>query len=66
MAHRLGLKVTAVGVETNAQMEFLRLQGCTEAAGVFLSPALPADEISRLLANNVNLLSMTSNNSVCQ
>ena len=65
MAHRLGLKVTAVGVETNAQMEFLRRQGCTEVAGTFLSPALPAEEISRLLSGNVNLLPTISNDRAC-
>jgi diguanylate cyclase (GGDEF)-like protein/PAS domain S-box-containing protein len=66
MAHRLGLKVTAVGVETNAQLEFLRRQGCTEVAGTFLSPPLPADEVARLLCSNVNLLASASHVRACQ
>jgi diguanylate cyclase (GGDEF)-like protein/PAS domain S-box-containing protein len=56
MAHRLGLKVTAVGVESLVQLEFLRQQGCDEVAGVFLSPPLPPEEIARLLYSNVDLL----------
>ena len=56
MASRLGLKVTAVGVESREQLEFLRHQGCSEAAGIYLSPPLPADEIPRLLSGPADRL----------
>jgi diguanylate cyclase (GGDEF)-like protein len=45
----LGMATTAEGVETEAQLERLRREGCTEVQGYFFSPALPAREISGLL-----------------
>ncbi len=47
MAHSLGLNVVAEGVETAAQLEFLRAQGCDEIQGFWLSPPL---EPARCLA----------------
>jgi EAL domain-containing protein (putative c-di-GMP-specific phosphodiesterase class I) len=57
MTRSLGLAVTAVGVENAAQLEFLRQHGCTDVAGTYLSPPLPADDIARLLTANINFLS---------
>ncbi|HKE36234.1 MAG TPA: EAL domain-containing protein [Candidatus Baltobacteraceae bacterium] len=51
MAHALGLKVQAEGVETEAQMEFLRDCGCEYAQGYLFGRALPGDEFEELLAD---------------
>jgi EAL domain-containing protein (putative c-di-GMP-specific phosphodiesterase class I) len=51
MAHALGLKVQAEGVETEAQMEFLRDCGCEYAQGYLFGRALPGDEFEALLVD---------------
>ena len=42
MARSLGLNVVAEGVETDAQLQFLRLHECDEIQGFWLSPPLEA------------------------
>jgi len=42
MAHELDLKVVAEGVETQAQLEFLRKRGCDEIQGYLFSKPLAA------------------------
>ncbi|MBU4500634.1 MAG: EAL domain-containing protein, partial [Gammaproteobacteria bacterium] len=49
MAHRLGLKVIAEGVESEAQLAHLREQQCDFAQGFLLSRPLPAAELEQLL-----------------
>ena len=49
MAHSLDLKVVAEGVETQAQMDFLRAQRCDELQGFLISPPLPAEQFAQLL-----------------
>ena len=51
MAHALGLKVQAEGVETDAQREFLHDCGCEYAQGYLFGRALPGDEFEELLAD---------------
>jgi len=51
MAHSLGLKVVAEGVETPGQMEFLRQHGCHEVQGYWLSPPLEAAQCLAFLRN---------------
>lgn len=45
MAHQLGMRVVAEGVETEAQLAFLREQGCDEYQGYYFSRPLPAGEL---------------------
>lgn len=51
MAHGLGLRVIAEGVETEAQCAFLRDNMCDEIQGYLFSRAIPEAEIQVLLAN---------------
>jgi EAL domain-containing protein (putative c-di-GMP-specific phosphodiesterase class I) len=46
MAKSLNLKVIAEGVETEAQMAFLRAHQCDEIQGYYLSKPLAADEVA--------------------
>ena len=50
MAKSLRLKVTAEGVETEAQMSFLQEHGCDEIQGFYFSKAVPADEAASMLS----------------
>jgi diguanylate cyclase (GGDEF)-like protein/PAS domain S-box-containing protein len=45
----LGMVVTAEGVETRAQLDFLCAQGCTQVQGFLFSPPVPAGDIPALL-----------------
>jgi diguanylate cyclase (GGDEF)-like protein len=49
MAHRLGLEVIAEGVETAAQLEFLRGEGCDTAQGYLLGKPMPVTQAEALL-----------------
>jgi diguanylate cyclase (GGDEF)-like protein/PAS domain S-box-containing protein len=49
MAHGLGLKVTAQGVETRDQVAFLRAHGCDGAQGYYFGEPQEGSEIARLL-----------------
>jgi diguanylate cyclase (GGDEF)-like protein/PAS domain S-box-containing protein len=52
LAHALGLKVVAEGVETAEQLARLEDLGCDLAQGFFLSEPLSVEEASDLLAND--------------
>lgn len=45
MAQALGMQTTAEGVETQAQLQFLRAMGCDEAQGYYFSRPLPPEEL---------------------
>ena len=49
MVHSLELKVVAEGVETQAQMDFLKEQGCDEIQGYLISRPVPAEQFAELL-----------------
>ncbi len=49
MAHTLGMKVVAEGVELEEQFLFLKDIGCEVAQGFLFSEPLPAEKIERLL-----------------
>jgi diguanylate cyclase (GGDEF)-like protein/PAS domain S-box-containing protein len=44
MAHSLGLRVVAEGVDRPAQFDFLKAHGCDEVQGYLFSPPLPPQE----------------------
>ncbi len=49
MAHALGLKVVAEGVEDEAQLAFLALHACDEMQGYYFSRPLPAEQCTQFL-----------------
>ncbi|MCW5828227.1 MAG: EAL domain-containing protein [Deltaproteobacteria bacterium] len=51
MAHNLGLKVVAEGVETPEQADWLRNEKCDRIQGFLYSPAVDGNSIARMLQN---------------
>ena len=49
LAHSLRLEVVAEGVETQAQLNYLREQFCDLLQGYYLSPAVPAAQFAQLV-----------------
>jgi EAL domain-containing protein (putative c-di-GMP-specific phosphodiesterase class I) len=49
LAHDLGLRTAAEGIESEAQLQWLALQGCTEGQGNYFSEPLTRAEMRRLL-----------------
>lgn len=61
MAHKLNLKVVAEGIESKAQIEFLKQNQCETGQGYFFSRPQTADKITQLLtSNNICLLDLSS------
>ena len=56
MAHSLNLLVVAEGVETQAQMEFLRAHDCDEIQGYLISRPIPANELTQLLISRQSVI----------
>lgn len=52
LGHGLNLEVTAEGVETLSQFEFLRDQGCDAMQGYLFSKPLPPEKLATLLTPN--------------
>ena len=49
LAHMLGMKVTAEGIETAEQLEFVRAAGCDRGQGYYFARPLTATDMSALL-----------------
>lgn len=52
MGRNLKQRVLAEGVESSAQLSFLRTHRCTEAQGFHLSPPLTAEDFARVLSTS--------------
>jgi EAL domain-containing protein (putative c-di-GMP-specific phosphodiesterase class I) len=52
MARSLGMRTVAEGVETAAQMEFLRARGCDEVQGYLYSRPLPPEEVEAFVRSS--------------
>ena len=52
LAHSLRLEVVAEGVETEAQLNFLRGRQCDLMQGYHLSPAVPAEQFAALVSQH--------------
>jgi diguanylate cyclase (GGDEF)-like protein len=55
MAHQLGLKVIAEGVETEGELQFLRKNGCDEMQGYLFSRPLPFRDFKQLVKSQAAL-----------
>ena len=49
LAHRLGLQVTAEGIETEEQLAFLRRTGCDWGQGYLFGPPIPPERFEEFL-----------------
>jgi EAL domain-containing protein (putative c-di-GMP-specific phosphodiesterase class I)/CHASE2 domain-containing sensor protein len=60
LAHELGLKVVAEGIEEAAGLAFLRSIGCDYAQGYFVGRPLAADDLAALVAGPVPALPLSA------
>jgi diguanylate cyclase (GGDEF)-like protein len=54
MAHSLGIRVIAEGVETDEQLAFLAEHGCDEMQGYLFSAPLPSGELARFASTRIS------------
>jgi EAL domain-containing protein (putative c-di-GMP-specific phosphodiesterase class I) len=60
LGHSLKLRVIAEGVETEAQVRFLKMHACDEAQGFYYSEPLSAHDYARLLADSTGISDLRS------
>lgn len=53
LAHKLGMKVVAEGVETEAQLKYLLSIGCEKIQGYLISKPLPAEQAEQFIRNHI-------------
>jgi len=58
MAHKLGIKVIAEGVETEEQRGLLAAAGCDFGQGYLFSKPVPAGELDKFLNSSRKLIEM--------
>jgi EAL domain-containing protein (putative c-di-GMP-specific phosphodiesterase class I) len=59
MAHKLGMKVIAEGIETKQQRDLLLLAGCDYGQGFLFSKPVPAEQFEKLLNKQGSRLQLT-------
>ena len=52
LGHSLGLEIVAEGVETEAQLAFLRRHGCEHVQGYLIAPPTPAPQVLQRIAHD--------------
>jgi len=57
LGHSLKLKVVAEGVETRAQLRFLKAHRCDEVQGYYFDKPMPAEAYARMLATKLHAMS---------
>jgi diguanylate cyclase (GGDEF)-like protein len=60
----LGLDTLVEGVETEEQLNWLRVEGCTEVQGHLFSPPRPAGGVPEIIANVAAFIPATANRSL--
>jgi diguanylate cyclase (GGDEF)-like protein/PAS domain S-box-containing protein len=62
LAHKLNLRVTAEGVETEEQVRYLLEKGCDEMQGYYFSKPVPLDELPSILLQMRKMLNQYNKN----
>ncbi|MDI3534521.1 MAG: hypothetical protein PWQ82_886 [Thermosediminibacterales bacterium] len=60
LGHRMGLDVTAEGVETREQLDYLVERGCDKVQGYYFSKPLPPDEAIRMVQKGYQMFHVSS------
>ena len=60
LAHHLGLRSTAEGIESAAAQEWLRLAGCDQGQGFHIAPPMPAEDVTIWLSDAARTVSLSA------